>query len=87
MIQNNMALIKLQIGKKGLTKEFIKNIKRIFESKTNESARINVLKSATRNRIELEEINQKILDSLGKNYTSKVIGYTIVLRKWRKARG
>jgi len=81
-----MALVKLQIGKNGLTNEFIKNLKKVFETKTNESVRINVLKSATRSRKELEEINNKILEDLGKNFTSKVIGYTLVLRKWRKSR-
>jgi len=79
-------LVKLQIGKNGLTTEFLENLKKVFETKSNESVRINVLKSATRNRKELEEINKRILEVLGSNFTSKVIGYTIVLRKWRKAR-
>jgi RNA-binding protein YhbY len=79
-----MALVKLQIGKNGLTEGFIETLKLAF--KNNDAARISVLQSGTRDRKELEKMNEKLLKSLGVSYTSKVIGYTIALRKWRKAR-
>lgn len=79
-----MALIKLQIGKNGLTESFIDFVKSSF--KKNDAVRISVLSSGTRDRNELKKMNDKILSRLGENYTSKVIGYTIALRKWRKAR-
>ena len=79
-----MALIKLQIGKNGLTEGFIENLKVAFKGADN--ARISVLKSGTRDRDELGIMNDKILKGLGVNYTSKIIGYTIAVRKWRKAR-
>lgn len=79
-----MALVNLQIGKNGLTAEFISGLKNVF--KNNENVRVSVLKSATRDRSELKEISAKILAELGKNYTCNIIGYTLVLRKWRKAR-
>lgn len=77
-------MIQLQIGKNGLTKEFIESLKNAF--KNTDNARVSVLKSATRNRDELEKWAQSIIADLGKNYTSKIIGWTIVLTKWRKAR-
>jgi len=79
-----MALVKLQLGKNGLTPGFIETLKNAF--KNNENVRIGVLRSATRDRSELKEISAKILAELGKNYTCKIIGYTLALRKWRKAR-
>ena len=81
-----MALVQLQIGKNKLTKEFIENLKILFKTKTNESARIYLLPSSTRDKVEMKRWAEEILASLGKNFTYKIIGYTIVLRKWRKAR-
>jgi len=77
-------MIQLQIGKNGLTKEFIENLKIFF--KNTDNIRISVLQSATRNRDELKKMSADIVIELGKNYTAKTIGWTIVLRKWRKSR-
>jgi RNA-binding protein YhbY len=79
-------LINLQLGKNGLTQEFLDNLKKLADGKSVESIRVSVLKSACRDRKEFENINQQILNFLGKNFTSKIIGWTIALRKWRKAR-
>ncbi len=81
-----MVLVNLQIGKNGLTKEFIENLKRIFETKSNESIRVSLLKSSTRDSKEVKKWSEEILKSLGPNFTCNIIGYTLVLRKWRKAR-
>ena len=79
-----MPLVNLQLGKKGLTQEFLVNLKRIFDS--TENVRISLLKSSSRNRQEEKLWAEEIVNSLGKNYTAKIVGYTIVIRKWRKAR-
>ena len=81
-----MALIQLQIGKNKLTPEFIENLKSLFSAKTNDSARISLLPSSTRDKAEVKKWAEEILAKLGRNFTYKIIGYTIVLRKWRKAR-
>ena len=73
---------KIQLGKAGLTESFIKNLKIQFENCNN--IKVSVLKSICRDRNELKEISEKILKELGKNYTSKIIGYTFALKKWRK---
>ena len=76
-----MALINLHIGKKKLTSEFIENLRLAFIK--SEHARIGILKSGTRDKKEAKEWAEKITSSLGKNYTYKIIGWTIVMRKWR----
>lgn len=77
-------MIQLQIGKNGLTKEFLENLKNFF--KNTDNIRISVLSSGTRNKEEMKKWAEKIILELGKNYTAKTIGWTIVLRKWRKGK-
>ncbi|MCX6750795.1 MAG: hypothetical protein NTZ83_05030 [Candidatus Pacearchaeota archaeon] len=42
------------------------------------------MRSCCRDREELKKINEEILEKIGKNYTSRIIGYTIVVKKWRR---
>jgi len=77
-------MIKLQIGKNGLTQEFIENMRKLFVNA--ESIRVSLLKHSTRDKAQVKEWAERIVGSLGKNFTYKSIGYTIVVRKWRKAR-
>ncbi len=78
-----MQVVKrIQLGKKGFTDNFLETLRDHFKKYQN--VKVSVLKSSTRDRQELKEISEKILDGLGKNYTSRIIGYTIVLKKWRK---
>lgn len=72
----------MQLGKNGLTEGFMCNLKHHFD--TCKNVKISVLKSCCRDREELRKINEKILEKLGNNYTSRIIGYTIVVKKWRK---
>jgi RNA-binding protein YhbY len=72
----------MQLGKNGLTEGFMCNLKHHFDSTKN--VKISVLKSCCRDREELKKINEEILDKLGKNFNSRIIGYTIVVKKWRR---
>jgi RNA-binding protein YhbY len=72
----------LQIGKNGLTDSLIVNLRHHFD--TCKNVKISVLKSCCRDREELKKINEQILEKLGSHYTSRIIGYTIVVKKWRK---
>lgn len=74
-------MMKLNLGKKGLTPEFIENAKKLFVKA--ESVRITLLKSSTRDKAEVKKWADEIVEKLGKNYTYKIIGYTIAVRKWR----
>jgi len=72
----------VQLGKQGVTENFVENLKHRFQ--THENLKISVLRSATRDREEIKKVSEKILDKLGKNFTAKIIGFTIVVKKWRK---
>ena len=73
-----------QIGKNGLTEGVIESLKLKFVNY--EQVRVSVLKSAGHDKKKVEEIAEEIVNQLGKNYTYRVIGFTIILKKWRKAR-
>lgn len=73
---------KVQLGKQGITDNFIETLKNYF--KKHKNVKISALKNSTRDKNELKEISEEILDKLGKNYTSKIIGFTINIKKWRK---
>jgi RNA-binding protein YhbY len=77
-----VKLGRIQIGKNGITNSFIESLKNLF--KNHENVKISVLKGSTRDREEIKKHSEEILNELGKNYTSRIIGFTIVLKKWRK---
>ncbi len=80
-------MVKMQIGKKGLTSEFIESVK--FAFKNSEVVRVNLLKNSKRDREETKKIAEEIVNGLGGKkgeYTHKIIGFTIAIRKWRKPR-
>ena len=72
----------IQLGKQGLTDNFIETLKNNF--KHHENVKISVLKSAGHDKNKIKEYSKEILEKLGNKYTGKVIGFTIVLKKWRK---
>ncbi len=74
----------MQLGKNGITDNFIQNIKVHFLK--HENVRISVLKSAGHEKEKIRKYSDEILEKLGKNYTSRLIGFKIVLKKWRKAK-
>jgi len=77
-----MSIAKIiQLGKQGITPSFIENLKNQFKKYSN--IRISVLKSARENKQSVKKYSEEILEQLGKNYTSRVIGFTLVLKKWR----
>jgi RNA-binding protein YhbY len=79
-----MSLKEFQIGKNKLTENFLKTLKNSFEK--SRTIKISVLRSARENKEDVKKIAQEILDKLGSHFTAKVIGFTIVLKKWRKPR-
>ena len=72
----------MQLGKNGLTENFIETLKNNF--KNHNTIRISVLKSAGHEKSKIKEITEELLGELGLNYTTRIIGFTIVLKKWRK---
>jgi RNA-binding protein YhbY len=79
-----MVFVEMQLGKNGLTDNFIQTLKFNFERHDN--VRISILKSAGHEREKIKEYSEKILDKLGDNYTARLIGFKIIIKKWRKAK-
>ncbi len=73
---------RLQIGKNGLSPEFIEQVKRIFEK--DKLVKISILKSACRDKKDAEEIAKELIGALGSKYDYKLVGYVITVIKFRK---
>ncbi|MBD3247631.1 hypothetical protein GF378_03360 [Candidatus Pacearchaeota archaeon] len=76
----------LQLGKQGITDNFISGLKKMFN--THKNVKISVLQSARpegkEGKKKVKEYSKRILEKLGKKYTSRVIGFTIKIKEWRK---
>ncbi len=75
------GVAKIQIGKNGISENFFSTLESYF--KTHKNVKIIVLKSAREEREMTKEYARKILERLGKNYTARIIGHTIAVKKWR----
>lgn len=76
------SLGKIQLGKNKVTENFIKDLENRF--RTHKNLKVSVLRSCCRDKKELEKIRDEILKILGKNFTARMIGYTLALKKWRR---
>ena len=77
----------LQIGKEGISYNFHKAIENMF--KNHNIVKISVLRSARGQGKEAKDMVKKYAEQiekkLGAKYSTKIIGFTIILKKWRKA--
>ena len=76
---------KFQIGKNGLTEKFIEQLANYFEKSGAEIVKVEILKSACRDKEHAREIGDKLVEGLGKNFDYKLIGYVLTVLKFRKA--
>ncbi len=76
------TLGQIQLGKNRITESFIEGLKKQFT--THKNIKISVLRNLTRNKKEIKKLSEEILEKLGKNYTARVIGFTIIIKKWRR---
>jgi len=74
----------VQLGKKGVTENFIETLREYFKKYKN--IKVSVLKNAGHKKENMKSYSEEILEGLGKNYTVRIIGFTIFVKKWRKAR-
>ena len=74
--------VQMQIGKNGLNAGFFETIQNSF--KHNVMVKVNVLRSASRNKAEVKKMADEIVARLGENYTYRFIGFTIVVKKFKK---
>jgi len=77
-----MKLAQIQLGKQGITENFILTLSDHF--KRNRNVKISVLKSAGHDKQKVKQFSEEILSKLGNNYSARIIGFTISLKKWRK---
>ncbi|MEN9625979.1 MAG: hypothetical protein RL557_307 [archaeon] len=79
--------IELQLGKKGLTPEFLEQLKKRFENPKIKNIKISVLRSAReKGREDIKKYSGEIEHFLGAKFTLRIIGFSIFIKKWRKAR-
>lgn len=78
--------LQLQLGKKGLTKEFLEDLKDRFEKSKITNIKISVLASARESKTDVKKFSEEIKSYLGKQYTTRLLGFSIFIKKWRKAR-
>lgn len=72
----------INIGKNGINDNFIELLKSNF--KNHENVRVCILKGGGRDREVKKKYSEEILAKLGNNYTARVVGFTIFVKKWRK---
>jgi len=77
-----MTQTSMQIGKNGLTEGIISWLKNAF--KTHELVKVSVLKSGGHEKEKVKEMADKMVSELGRNFTYRIVGFTINVRKWRK---
>jgi len=77
-----MRQTKFQIGKRGLTDNFIETLKTAF--KTHKQLRISVLKAASPDKARVKEIAAEMAQKLPFNTKHRIIGFTIIIRKSSK---
>jgi len=74
----------IQLGKNGITDNFIKTLKTYFDKVR--TVKVLVLPAARESKEDVKKYSKELLKKLGVHYTAKIIGFTITLKKWRKAR-
>ena len=76
--------IEIQLGKKGLTQEFLEDLKKRFEKTGVKNIKIKVLSNARENRDDVKEYSEKIVKYLGNKFNCRIIGFSIFVKKFRK---
>ncbi len=76
----------MQIGKNGLTKQFLEDVKKRFENTKVKNMKVTVLKSARESREDVKKYAEEIKKHLGDKFTYRILGFSIFLKKWRKAK-
>jgi len=75
-------VVHFQIGKNKINNNLIENIRKTLEK--NKSARVSYLKSSGRTHKSIDEDIKVLEQKLGNRYVIKRIGFTLVIRKFRK---
>jgi len=74
-----MVFSKVQLGKNGITENFFLTLKSHF--KKHKIVKVQVLKSAGHEKEKVKEFSEKILKRLGKNYSARIVGFVINVKR------
>jgi len=77
-----MNVAKFQIGKSGITENFLESLRNSFKNR--KFVRISAIKSSGRDKKSIVEMAEKLKKEIGFSCEYKIIGFTIVLRKLSK---
>jgi RNA-binding protein YhbY len=75
------TIVNFQLGKKGLTEEFIDQLRTSF--KRHKTVKISLLKNYSRDKSKIEEDAEKLCKTLSnkENYKYRLIGFTLIIKK------
>jgi len=71
----------MQLGKKGLTKEFLEDVKKRLEKPAVKNLKISVLASARESKEDVKKFSEGIKEFLGPKFTTRVLGFSIFIKK------
>ncbi len=80
-----MVVTNLQLGKAGVSDNFIENVKNAF--KRHDTVKVSILQSCCRDRDEIKMIGEDICKKLNDqrfSFKPKIIGFTITLLRFKK---
>ena len=72
----------IQIGKNGLSENIIESIKSHF--KNHQNIKLVFLRNSLRDKNSVRKSSEEIIEKLGKNYTYRIVGFTVFIKKWRR---
>jgi len=72
----------IQMGKNGVSGNLIETLKSHFKNHIN--VKVAFLKNFSRDKNKIKKTAEEIVNELGKNYTYRVLGFTVFIKKWRK---
>jgi len=78
--------VEIQLGKRGITPDFLDGLKKRFGKSEIKNIKIKVLSSARESKEDVKKYAEEIINYLGKKFDYRVIGFSIFVKKLRKNR-
>ena len=75
-------IVSIQVGKNGIPENLAETLQNHF--KNHQNVKIVFLKTSFRDKNKIKAITENILSQLGANYTYRLVGFTVFIKKWRK---
>jgi len=72
----------IELNKNGVSDNLVETLKSHFKNHIN--VKVVLLKSFSRDKSKIKKTAEEIVNELGNNYTYRILGFTIFIKKWRK---